>query len=51
MGQFWGSLWGKRNWIDAAGHLIFNLYHLFDLNLVKKFRQVYEGKNRHGLLD
>ena len=36
MGQFWDSIAGKRDQIDAADHLIFNLHHLFDLNLVKK---------------
>lgn len=24
------------SWIDAANHLIFNVHHLFDLNLMKK---------------
>ena len=27
---------GERDWIDAADHLIFNMHHLFTLNLVKK---------------
>ena len=33
---------GKRNWIDAADHLIFNVHYLFGLNLVKK--KGYEGQ-------
>ena len=40
---------GKRNWIDAADHLIFNVHYLFGLNLVKK--KVMRGKKRHRLLD
>ena len=40
-GVILGSLEVKRSRIDAAYHLIFNMHHLFDLNL----------KKRHGLLD
>ena len=41
MGQFSGSLEGKRNRIDAADHLIFNVHHLHDLNLVKKMSRLW----------
>ena len=37
MGQTSRFLEDKRDRIDAADHQIFNLHHLFDLNLVKKY--------------
>ena len=43
MGQFWGSLEAKWDQIDATDHLIFNVHHLFDLNLVKIFFVGYRG--------
>ena len=49
-----GSPWGKRDWIDAADHLIFNGHHLFDLNLAKKMfigcggEGGEGGKKHHG---
>ena len=51
MEQFWGSLEGKWDWIDAADYLILNMHHLFDLKLVKKVLQVMGDKKRHRLLD
>ena len=36
MEQFLGLPGDKRNWIDAALHLILNAHRLFDLNLVKQ---------------
>ena len=34
MGQFLGSLGSKQNLIEAADHLMLNMHHLTDLNLV-----------------
>ena len=51
MGQFWGHLGGdgsKRDRIDAADHLIFNVHHLFDLNLMKKNCRLWGAKNVTG---
>lgn len=42
---------GKRNRTDTADHLIFNVYHLFDLNLFKNVLQVMGVNKRHGQLD
>ena len=44
MGQFWGSLEAKWDQIEATDHLIFNVHHLFDLNLVKIFFVGYRGE-------
>ena len=44
MGQFWGSLKVKWDQIDAADHLVFNVHHLFDLNLVKNVFVGYRGE-------
>ena len=40
-----GSLGGKQDRIDATDHLIFNVHHLFGLNLVKKLGIVKDSSD------
>ena len=48
-GGGWGRGWGKRDRIDEAHHLIFNVHNLFDLSLVKKNCKLWRQKASRAL--